>query len=117
MPSGAETVDIPLTGAGYYLVYGTADNKNGKDNDKEVVAALALTTAKPTATVNPKVDAPKLDKKMTKVEEGSTTVDGAILDTNGKAAVAKVGSQVSYSWILRFREHAGTVLCADGTKK
>jgi len=97
VPAGTETVDIPLKGAGYYIVYGTADNKNGKEGDKEVVAALGLTTAKPTASVKPKVDAPKLNKKMTKVEtDGADVSENAWLDQKGQAAVAKVGSTVSY---------------------
>lgn len=74
-----------LDGPGYYAVYGTASDKS--DSTKELVTALALTTTNPTATVNPKVEAPSLDKKIT----GSNT-----LDNDGKAATASVGSTVNF---------------------
>lgn len=92
----AETTTISLTEAGYYLVYGTAASADPKTGDGEVVAALALTSTDPTATVNPKASIPTLDKKITGVAEGTTVVNGAVLDDDGVAAVAKVGSTVSY---------------------
>ena len=84
----AETVDIDCEGPGYWLVYGVASPKDPTDTPpKEVVAACALTTTDPAATVNPKVGIPTLDKKIT----GEHTLDAA-----GKAASAEVGSTVPF---------------------
>ena len=94
-----ETATITLPAPGYYAVYGSADPKD-QASSEEVVAALALTSTDPAATVNPKVKIPTLDKEITKVTEatasGTQEVSDAILDEDGKAAVAKVGSTVSY---------------------
>ena len=83
----AETVDIALDEAGYYLVYGTVKANDPADGSKELVAAVALTTADPTETVKPKVEAPPLDKKITGEHK---------LDDAGKAATAEVGKTVSF---------------------
>ena len=93
----AETVTIPLTEAGYYIVTGTVKPNDPANSDKEVVSAVILDNADPTANVEPKASVPTLDKKITKVQEGTTdvTADNK-LDEAGKAAVAKVGSTVSY---------------------
>ena len=97
--AGAETCTINTSpnAAGYYMVYGTAASADPKANDGEVVAAVALTSTDPTATVNPKAGIPTLDKKIFAVTEpgASEEVDGAV-KANGQAAVAKVGSTVSY---------------------
>ena len=50
----------------------------------EVTAACSLTTAKPAATVTPKVDAPSIDKKIV---EGESRVD---------ASTASIGDSVEY---------------------
>ena len=83
----AETVDIALDEAGYYLVYGTVKANDPADGSKELVAAVALTTADPAETVKPKVEAPPLDKKITGEHK---------LDDAGKAATAEVGKTVSF---------------------
>lgn len=92
----AETATINLTEAGYYIVTGTVKPTDPANTDKEVVSAVILDNADPTAEVKPKASVPTLDKKITKVSEGTTKVDEAVLDAKGKAAVAKVGSTVSY---------------------
>lgn len=93
----AESVTIGLSEAGYYIVTGTVKPTDPANSDKEVVSAVILDNADPTATVKPKASVPTLDKKITKVHEGTTDVTSDnLLDTEGKAAVAKVGSTVSY---------------------
>lgn len=83
-----EKATIELNKAGYYAVYGTAVPKDPASETVEtVVAALALTTTDPTATVVPKVEVPTLDKKITGQH---------VLDDAGKAATAEVGSTVSF---------------------
>lgn len=86
--AASETATINLTAPGYYAVYGVVVPKDPKDSPaEEVVAALALTTTDPQATVNPKAEVPPLDKKIT----GEHTLDAA-----GKAATAEVGKTVSF---------------------
>ena len=75
-----ETAVIGLTEPGYYLVTGTAT----APNDQTVTAACSLTTTKPTAEVNPKVDAPSVDKKIV---EGENKV---------VANTANIGDSVKY---------------------
>ncbi len=81
-----ETATIALTKPGYYAVYGVVVPTDPKATE-EVVAALALTTTDPEATVVPKVEIPKLDKKITGEH---------VLDDAGKAATAEVGKTVSF---------------------
>lgn len=90
-----ESVTIDLSEAGYYIVTGTVKPADPV-NTEEVVSAVILDNATPTATVKPKASIPTLDKKITGVKEGTTAVNDALLDTAGQAAVAKVGSTVSY---------------------
>ncbi|MBQ9664382.1 MAG: isopeptide-forming domain-containing fimbrial protein [Oscillospiraceae bacterium] len=86
--ASAETAEIDVGQAGYWLVYGTAVPKDPTDDPPEtVVAACALTTTDPTETVKPKVSIPKLDKKITGEH---------VLDDAGKAATAEVGSTVNF---------------------
>jgi len=92
----SESVKIDLTEAGYYIVTGTVKPTDPANSDKEVVSAVILNNATPNATVKPKAGVPTLDKKITQVSEGTTAIDGAVLDADGRAAVAKVGSKVSY---------------------
>lgn len=75
-----ESATIALDAPGYYLVTGTATPSEGQT----VTAACSLTTAKPTATVNPKVDAPSIDKKIVE--------DKGEVDAN----TANVGDSVTY---------------------
>jgi len=101
--ASGETCVIDLSaataGQGYYIVTGNADAVNGKANDKEVVSAVIITNEDPNPVVKPKADAPSLNKKITKVTEKDNTdvSEDAILDDEGKAAVAKVGSAVTYT--------------------
>ena len=91
-----ESVTIDLTEAGYYIVTGSIKPKDEDRSDEEIVSAVILDNAAPTATVNPKASVPELNKEIKKVKEGTTEVSGALLDDDGKAAVAKVGSTVEY---------------------
>lgn len=97
--NGSQKVVLNVSLPGYYAVYGTA-KPNDPSGNEEVVAALGLTTAAPAQTVNPKAEVPTLNKKITNVNEAtsgsSQNVTGAVLDADGKAAVAKVGSVVSF---------------------
>ena len=83
----AETVTINLSEAGYYIVTGTVKPTDPANSDKEVVSAVILDNAAPTATVNPKASVPTLDKKITGEH---------LLDEAGKAATAEVGKTVSF---------------------
>lgn len=76
----AETATIELSAPGYYLVAGTAT----APDKQTVTAACSLTTAKPTATVNPKVDAPSIGKKIVE--------DNGDVDAN----TANIGDSVNY---------------------
>ena len=78
--AAGETATIAVPAPGYYLVSGTAI---APDN-QTVTAACSLTTAKPTATVNVKADAPSVDKKIV---EGNAEVD---------ANDASIGDSVNY---------------------
>ena len=91
-----EKAVIGLQKAGWYAVYGLVTPTDPENSDKTVVAALGLTTTDKKVTVNPKASVPEINKKITKVSEGTTEQSGAVLDTKGQAAVAKVGSTVSY---------------------
>lgn len=94
-----ETAVISLDGTGaglgYYIVTGDAAPTD-PDSTETVVSAVILTNEDPNPVVNPKAGIPTLGKKITGVAEGTTAVDNALLDNEGKAAVAKVGSTVSY---------------------
>ena len=85
--AATETAVIDLNEAGYYVVYGTVKANDSADGSEELVAALALTTADPTETVIPKVEAPTLDKKITGEH---------VLDAAGKAATAEIGKTVTF---------------------
>jgi fimbrial isopeptide formation D2 family protein/LPXTG-motif cell wall-anchored protein len=97
-----ETAVIALpndeAGQGYYIVTGTAkaSDQNATDGMEEVTSAVIVTNEDPNPVANPKAGIPTLDKKITAVAEGTTKVEGAVLDTAGAAAVAKIGSTVSY---------------------
>lgn len=87
-----ESATIALSAPGYYLVTGTA---TAPDN-QTVTAACSLTTAKPTAEVTPKVDAPSIDKKIV---EGDKKVDAntaSIGDAVNYAITSKVPSMQGY---------------------
>ena len=92
------TLDSGEAGQGYYIVTGTAKaaDQTTTAGKEEVTSAVIITNEDPNPVVAPKAGIPTLDKKITGVAEGLTEVDGAVLDANGVAAVAKVGSTVSY---------------------
>lgn len=85
-----ETATIAVETPGYYLVDGKASPAEGPATP-EIVAAVALTTARPTATVQPKADAPSVDKKITGVGE-----EGKKVYEDGKEADASVGDIIYY---------------------
>ena len=91
-------INLPTdaAGVGYYIVTGDVKPKDPANPADTVVSAVILTNEDPTATIKPKASVPPFNKKTTKVTEGTTVVDNALLDNKGKAAVAKVGSTVSY---------------------
>ena len=92
----SEKAVIDLSEAGWYAVYGKVVPTDPKATE-EVVAAVGLTTTDKKVTVNPKASVPTLDKEITAVTEtDGTAVSNAVLDEDGQAAVAKVGSKVSY---------------------
>ena len=94
--SGSSAV-LDVGETGYFLIIGAmkpADPKNGTD---EVKTAYALISVKDgNAAIKAKADVPDLDKKITAVYEGSTAIAADKLDTDGKAAAAKVGSKVEF---------------------
>jgi len=92
-----ESATIQLSDPGYYAVYGVVIPTDPEQQPaEEVIAAVALTTTDPDAEVKPKASVPTIDKKIKKVQEGTTEISDALLDTKGQAAVAKVGSTVTY---------------------
>lgn len=82
---------IKLAEPGYYLVAGTA----AADGNKTVTAACSLTTTKPTAEIEVKADAPKLDKVIVK--------DG----TDKKGASADIGSVVNFKLTSKVPDMTG----------
>lgn len=79
--------------AGYYLITGIVAHKT---TGQTVESAVCLISVKDSETINPKADIPDLDKKITAVKENDTAIPADLLDQDGKAAVAKVGSVVDY---------------------
>ena len=66
------TLDCTQAGPGYYLVYGGATNGNSP-----LTSALILDTTNPNAAVAPKVEAPKLEKKV----DGTASTSAQIGDS------------------------------------
>ena len=87
-----ESATIALSAPGYYLVTGTA---TAPDN-QTVTAACSLTTAKPTAEVTPKVDAPSIDKKIVEGKDKSTANTASIGDAVNYEITSKVPSMQGY---------------------
>ena len=81
-----EKAVIDLTEAGYYAIYGTVKPTDPKASE-EVVAAVGLNSTDKKVTVEPKVEVPPLDKKITGEH---------VLDAAGKAATAEIGKTVSF---------------------
>jgi len=95
--ASGESVTISLEKPGYYAVYGSVKPTDPKAGE-EVVAAVALDSTDPTATVKPKVEVPPLDKKITGEH---------VLDDAGKAATAEVGKVVSFELDSRIPDLTG----------
>lgn len=94
-----EKADINLDAPGYYLVYGDATAVNGKEDHNNVAVAVSLTTAKPSATINPKADAPSLDKEIKHNETGKWGVvgDNQIGDTVEFRTITTVPDTTGYT--------------------
>lgn len=88
-----ETAVIGLPAPGYYLVTGTA---TAPDN-QTVTAACALTTAKPTAEVNVKADAPSVDKKIVEGEQKVAANTASIGDSVNYEITSKVPDMKGYA--------------------
>ena len=83
--ASGETATIDADDYGYYLVVGAAAaNDDGTDT---LVSAVMVTNEDPSPAINPKADAPQLNKKITGEH---------VLDADGKAATAQVGSTVTF---------------------
>lgn len=91
-----ETAVITVPEAGYYIITGTVKPTDPENSESEVISAVILDNADPDAEVQPKAGVPTLSKKITGVKEGTAEITGAILDSQGQAASAKVGSVVSF---------------------
>lgn len=106
---------IELSSAGYYLVYGTATA-----DGKTVTAACALTTTKPTATVNVKADAPKLDKTIVNADDGkgnATAQDvGSIVEFKLTSKVPVMTGYDTYKFIVHDTMTSGLTFNADSVK-
>lgn len=94
-----ETAEIDLNAPGYYLVYGDAKATNGKADASNVAVAVSLTTAKPSATINPKADAPSLDKqiKHNETSEWGVVGDNQIGDTVEFRTITTVPDTTGYT--------------------
>jgi len=107
--ASGETATISLTAPGYYLVYGTAKDKDG---NAVVKAAVSLTSAKPTATINPKIDAPSLTKEIKHNESNTwgTVGDNQIGDTvefRTKTTVPNTANYTTYVYKIHDTMSAG----------
>ncbi|MBQ1531010.1 MAG: isopeptide-forming domain-containing fimbrial protein [Solobacterium sp.] len=91
-----ETAVITVPEAGYYIITGTVKPTDPENSESEIVSAVILSNADPDAEIQPKAGVPTLSKKITSVKEGTAVVSGAILDSEGQAVSAKVGSVVSF---------------------
>ena len=91
-----ETAVITVPEAGYYIITGTVKPTDPENSESEIISAVILSNADPDAEVQPKAGVPTLSKKITSVKEGTAVISGAILDSHGTAASAKVGSVVSF---------------------
>lgn len=91
-PASNERAVIALSAPGYYLVTGTATA-----GGQEVTAACSLTTAKPTAEIEPKVDAPSIDKKIIEGENKVAANTANIGDSVNYEITSKVPSMQGYT--------------------
>ena len=97
--ANGETAEIDLNAPGYYLVYGDATATNGKEDASNVAVAVSLTTAKPSVTINPKADAPSLDKqiKHNETNEWGVVGDNQIGDTVEFRTITTVPDTTEYT--------------------
>jgi len=97
--ANGETAEIDLNAPGYYLVYGDATATNGKADASNVAVAVSLTTAKPSATINPKADAPSLKKEIKHNENSKWGVvgDNQIGDTVEFRTITTVPDTTGYT--------------------
>lgn len=94
-----QTGTINLREPGYYLVVGTASSEPGAT--EEITAACSLDTTNPTMTVNPKVDAPHVEKKIveeeTKLDETSASI-GDVIEYEVTANIPDMTGYESYTF-------------------
>lgn len=88
-----EKAVIELTAPGYYLVTGTAT----APTNQTVTAACSLTTAKPTAEIDVKADAPSIDKKIVEGENKVSANDASIGDSVKYEITSKVPNMKGYT--------------------
>jgi fimbrial isopeptide formation D2 family protein/LPXTG-motif cell wall-anchored protein len=98
--ASGESATIDLNSAGYYLVYGT-----GGTGTTTVTASVSLTTAKPTAIVQPKLSVPSLKKEIYHNELTSWGVvgDNQIGDTVEYRTISSVpdtNNYDSYTYVI-----------------
>lgn len=99
----AETGTINLSEPGYYLVAGTASDKPGAT--EEITAACSLDTTNPTMTVNPKVDAPHVEKKIVDGEKKLSETSANVGDVISYEVTANIPDMTGYeSYIFTFND-------------
>lgn len=100
---GKETGTISLTEPGYYLVAGTASDKPGAT--EEITAACSLDTTNPTMTVNPKVDAPHVEKKIVDGEKKLSETSANVGDVISYEVTANIPDMTGYeSYTFTFKD-------------
>lgn len=101
--AGAETGTINLTEPGYYLVAGTASSEPGAT--EEITAACSLDTTNPKMTVNPKVDAPHVDKKIVDGEKKLSETSANVGDVISYEVTANIPDMTGYeSYTFTFND-------------
>ncbi len=99
----AETGTINLNEPGYYLVAGTASDKPGAT--EEITAACSLDTTNPTMTVNPKVDAPHVEKKIVDGEKRLSETSANVGDVISYEVMANIPDMTGYeSYTFTFKD-------------
>lgn len=94
--ASGESAVISLTEPGYYLTYGAGT----ADDSATVTAAVSLSTTDPSATVNPKFDAPTISAKQIKDNTAGTwgnVGDNQIGDTVEYRVITTVPDTTGYS--------------------
>lgn len=89
----SQTGTINLSAPGYYLVAGGGT----ANDDQTITAACSLTTTDPTATINPKLDAPSVDKKIVEDEQKVVANSAAIGDKISYEVTSKVPNMTGYN--------------------